>query len=140
MKLILKKINQFKNGKKNITISKLTIKNIFKSFLIGLFITFIHQIIVKNVKYNTEYVYTCKDCENQKYVTKTYLVIHFSNGYYKVEEVISDGSNFAGFVQGIRVVLNCFYSSFYSMIQLLFTSFFVFIILYFFQKFSLKIE
>ncbi len=59
MKLILKKINQFKNGKKNITISKLTIKNIFKSFLIGLFITFIHQIIVKNVKYNTEYVYTC---------------------------------------------------------------------------------
>ena len=44
-------------AKKNITISKLTIKNIFKSFLIGLFITFIHQIIVKNVKYNTECIH-----------------------------------------------------------------------------------
>lgn len=125
-------------NKKEIKINRNTLKNLKVSFIISYLIISVYQLSVKEVDYKSISYYN----DEGTYIdtNSTNIYISFPNNYHYEGVVISDGTNFAGFMQGMTVIFNCFVSTFYSLQYLLGLTFLIFSILYIFQKFSIKIE
>lgn len=126
------------NDKKEIKINRNTLKNFKISFVISFLVISFYQLYVKEIDYNSNNYYNDKGVYID--VNTTNIYISFPNNYHYQGVVISDGTNFAGFIQGMTVMFNCFVSTFYSIEYLLGLTLFLFFILYLFQKFSIKIE